>query len=204
MNARTFDLSRRADNRKPLPSWELIKAITDYAVLEQMLPDIDAHITAIETDLEFRDGDDDWYARARGALTAHKICRKHIERRMRQVQPKGPKASPQPSETKTERLKLRNQHEAHVRATAEAKAERQKANLQHDLETRRLATDKRVAQAMHVTSLGNAFMRAAQRVLPAEQFAEILETATNMVEHNARTMVERPKPTESAAAEATA
>lgn len=74
--------------RPPLPTKADLAQITDPQVLRDLLDDLEATTTSIETQLEFDiDGDDDWYARARGALIAHRIAAKMATRRLAALKP---------------------------------------------------------------------------------------------------------------------
>lgn len=73
--------------RPPLPTKAEIAAITNPQALRDLLDDIERTTTSIETQLEFDGlGDDDWYARARGALIAHRITAKMATRRLHALQ----------------------------------------------------------------------------------------------------------------------
>lgn len=79
--------------RHPLPTKAEIQAITDPQDLRDLLDDIERTTTSIETQLEFDElGDDDWYARARGALIAHRITAKMATRRLHVLQSTQPGA----------------------------------------------------------------------------------------------------------------
>lgn len=72
--------------RQPLPNREQIGAIDDIEALHALLADAQASAQKIEVDLEFRsEGDSDWEARARSALTAHRICIGEVNKRIRRL-----------------------------------------------------------------------------------------------------------------------
>ena len=69
--------------RARLPERVEIEAATDMDELLEWRDAAEWGLNKIESDLEFLiDSDDDWRARALAALTAHKICLKHTERRI--------------------------------------------------------------------------------------------------------------------------
>lgn len=74
-----------------LPSAAQIRQIEDVGVLENLRDDVDLAVARIESDLEWREGDDDWANRARGAL-AHfqhrgRVASRQIEKIKASAQP---------------------------------------------------------------------------------------------------------------------
>jgi hypothetical protein len=72
-------------DREPLPTKDQIAAISDLAALQGLRDDIEARVVRMETDLEYREDDDDWVNRASAALAIHKFTIRLIDRRMAQV-----------------------------------------------------------------------------------------------------------------------
>ncbi len=184
---RTFDLddggARFVDERKPrLPTRQEIDAMTDVAALESLDERVATEMAKIETDLEFRDGTDEWRARARSALTAHRICRDNVARRFRQLRPKKAPVVEDPT-TKLERARLNLERQASAEAAAKARRAVKIDAGKRAVEIQRIAQQKRAVQAIHATSLGHAFLHNALSILPPETFAYILRRATEAVEH---------------------
>lgn len=71
--------------RPPVPSKEEIRALTDLQELQRLEEELSLSIARMETDLEFEAGDEEWAARARGALAVHKIARDRIRKRHRDL-----------------------------------------------------------------------------------------------------------------------
>lgn len=70
------------EEKDRLPTRQQIDAIADITALEDMHEEIDRRCTRIETDLDFRDGTDDWENRAVAALAMHRHTRHLILRRI--------------------------------------------------------------------------------------------------------------------------
>lgn len=145
-----------------------IDAIEHEADLRLLLDSLDAECTKIETDLEFRPGDDDWHARARGALTAFQIARKRVGRRLNGMRPKAARA-PDTGAKAQRRLAAAQLMTAQAR-NAEAKTERVLASRQKENEA-----------LVRQHSLSLKFMKHARRMLAPESFEEILEAASDEV-----------------------
>lgn len=77
-----------------LPNKEQIAAIDDIKALGDIRDEVDRAIARIETDLEYSDRDDDWYARAKNALALHKYVGTMIDRRLRELQPRKKASAP--------------------------------------------------------------------------------------------------------------
>lgn len=65
-----------------LPTREQINQISDIQALEDMREDVERRIFQIESDLDFRDGTEEWEGRALGALSIHRYTAKAISRRI--------------------------------------------------------------------------------------------------------------------------
>lgn len=153
--------------REQLPTRDQIFAISDKDALFELRDRVEWNRKKIETDLEFGDGDDDWAARARTALTAHKICHGNIERRLQQITKQAqPAPGPSKSETKTARHLA-----AAERAQQEAEARRAKA------EQAKVAQQERVAAILERTSWLSYFHKAAVRMLDAETLEKLIDAA---------------------------
>lgn len=73
------------NGRELLPTKEQIAAIDDLEAVEFLRDEVIEHIRQIEVDLEFRtdeNADEEWERRARGALTAHRICLGNLNHRL--------------------------------------------------------------------------------------------------------------------------
>lgn len=161
---------RPRPERKPLPTKEQILAINDIPALEAIEVELDRVAKKIEVDLEFEVGDEDWDGRARGALTAHRICLGQVQRRIGALR-RGERKGPAPGSPEYVTAKAQK---------ALANAERQRA----------LADANRAAGENHKTKLAQSrldlmertafqghFLLAAQRLLPADLLAQITEAA---------------------------
>lgn len=65
-----------------LPTREQINQISDIQALEDMRDDVERRMFQIESDLDFRDGTEEWEGRALGALSIHRYTAKVISRRI--------------------------------------------------------------------------------------------------------------------------
>lgn len=86
--------------REPLPTKAQINAIDDLPALYGLKDKVELEITRMETDLEFRDDDDEWAKRARHALALHRFVDRMLYRRIGILKGKSPKAgvSPRPQD----------------------------------------------------------------------------------------------------------
>lgn len=178
----------RPGERKLLPNREQIDAITDLDWLVQFQDDLLVQLTKIETDLEFRPGDEEWAARARGALTAHQICRKHVERRIRQLE-RGQKRAPPPGPANLEeKLRLKElkrvAHERHQEEVQRAKLARNQKKAELQRQFQEIQSQKKnniiriqIAETIKRANLAGHFMSAAKVRLDADVFHELIEAA---------------------------
>lgn len=160
---------RPRPKREPLPSKEQIAAIADIAALEAMEAEVERRAKKIEVDLEFEVGDEEWDARARGALTAHRICLGHVQKRLRF-------------------LRGREKPEAVTSVEAiQAKADKARANADKQralADATSAARDAKKAKLhsaridlIERTTFQGFFMRSAAKLLDAETYDRIMEHA---------------------------
>lgn len=176
--------------RPSLPTREQIEAITDIPALVEIEQEVERRAEKITVDLEMQVGDDDWDARARSALTAHRICLKSIRKRLNRL--RGVNKPPQ-VEADTARMERKVQKATALATVKSSEAERAraKADQQHALAVRdQLALLKRTSFHMH-------FHNVARRILTAEQFEEI-EAHARVAALSAATLIE-PQPESDAA-----
>jgi hypothetical protein len=169
----------RAD-RHPLPTREQIEAITDIEGLRQVRDDVFARKSSIETQLEFADGDEDWERRAMGALTAHRICIGHLDKRIHRLV-KGPgTATPKPDPEKKAR-----KHQAHAaRLLAEAEAKDSRVMLQRE------KTRTEIARALEATKVSAAMQQAMREVLDNDAYSRVMMRTWEIHESRVTKIVE--------------
>lgn len=80
--------------REPLPTKEQIFAICSVDVLGDIRDNVQQAILAIESQLEFLDGSDEWAKRAVRALALHRFVDRQIIRRMSQLEERSVKHVP--------------------------------------------------------------------------------------------------------------
>lgn len=162
---------RREWGRERLPSREMIDAIDDIPSLQGMLDDLDQRIKHIEVDLEFEVGDDDWDRRARGALSAHRICFGHVSRRLKHLQArvKPDKSNPDFISAKAEKARASAERQAALAAAAKAAKEDRQVALQQARLT-----------LVEQTTFQSFFLRAAARLLDPETFDRVTAAAQKM------------------------
>lgn len=160
--------------RKPLPSRDEIRRMNDAGALDALLADVERTAVKIEVDLEMEIGDDDWDCRARAALTAHRLCARHIRERLGFLS-RGQGVARAVAQQEHEREKLRLRIERDARTAARVVAE----NAARAAKTERVREGAKIERAklLRDTSLGVQFMRAAQERLDADVFAALLEAA---------------------------
>jgi hypothetical protein len=155
--------------REPLPTKEQIAAIADVPALEALEAEVDKRAKKIEVDLEFEVGDDEWDGRARGALTAHRICLGHVRKRLHWLRTREKPETVTTSEVlaaKAEKARANAEKQKAFAAATEA----QRANKVAKLQAARLDLIDR-------TTFQGHFMRAAAKVLDAETYDRILAMA---------------------------
>jgi hypothetical protein len=80
-------------SRVILPTKAQICAIADLGALERLRDDVEQSIVKMETDLEFRAGDDSWITRATAALALHRYTERLVCRRISELKAATSKAS---------------------------------------------------------------------------------------------------------------
>ena len=161
--------------RKQLPNKDQIDSISDIVALEELRESVDWHKNQIETQLEFGDGDDDWFSRAMSALTAHKICLGHLDRRIRQMT-KGLTKPVQVEHVANVHAKKAEKHTAHAeRLKAEAMAKQNKA-AQTNAESK-----AKIAKAVEDAHFLGCVLKALQGEVDPERFSRIMDRATEML-----------------------
>lgn len=168
---------------RQFPTAEQVAAIDDVQSLQAIQAEIDARARKIEVDLEYGDGDDDWAARARGALGYARSSLGHIERRIKKLT-----RSEQSAEDRDYYLEKKGAkaavHEARE-AAMRAEAEKKKASL---------ALAREETRRMRVTMLDTAmlqghFVAVAARELDADTFARIMNAALKQQNHTLRVTI---------------
>lgn len=195
----------RSGERKLLPNREQIDAIVDLEWLTQFQDDLLIQTTKIETDLEFRPGDEDWAARARGALTAHQICRKHVERRIRQLERGQKKASARGPANLEEKLRLKElraiAHEKHQEEARQNKLARAQKNAEVNRKIREAYEQKKnntiriqIAETIKRANFAGHFMKAARAKCAPELFQELLDAAMESQQSAIAEMIRQDAP----------
>lgn len=152
---------------------EEIRAITDPAEITALIDELRTNVAQIETQLEWREGDDAWEARAIGALGMQRSALGEAIRQERRV---------------TGKTAEHQKAEADNRLAKALKKEAAAARHMLDMEERKLRHAKRRAElgerAMNVieqTSRDAAFRRAARKMLDSDTFDAIEAAADKQV-----------------------
>lgn len=165
---------RPPPKRVPLPTKEQINAITDIPALDEMEQEIERRAEKITVDLEMEAGDENWDARARSALTAHRICLKNIRTRLHRLR-RGDKPIQVEADAKRMEQKLQKAQALSAVKTAEAERAAAKAEkAQAGAEQQRLAMIRSTSFHMH-------FFRAARDTLERDVFLKIEAIANKRV-----------------------
>lgn len=166
-------MSREAFKHERLPTKQEIQACEDIQFLERTIAKIADNVIKIETDLEWKDGDDEWYDRARGALVANKICAKNCRQRIGQLKNNGGRKGTdhlQPS-NKAERMSAAASKIAAQTAQALAATEREKVR------------DRvRFAKIIEHTQYGHVFMEMARGALDNDTYSRLHKLTSEEVE----------------------
>jgi hypothetical protein len=150
--------------RAQLPSREQIEGIRAIGALETLLQDVVEDRLKIETDLEFRPGDEDWEHRARSALKAHRITEHNIRRQISRLNPKGKDQEPSP-EKALARAQSRTAHELAAQAAAARKVAAAEAMRTTAVRSLRVAVER--------ANIATHFVQAALETLPPEDYARL-------------------------------
>jgi len=155
--------------REPLPTKEQIIAISDIPALEAMEAEVEKRAKKIEVDLEFEVGDEEWDGRARGALTAHRICLGQIRKRLHWLRMRDKPETVTTVEViaaKADKARANAEKQLALAAATQAAKENKLAKLQ----MQRLDLINRV-------SLQAYFIRAAAKILDAETYDRVMASA---------------------------
>lgn len=158
--------------RAPLPTKEQIESITDVQALVEIEQEVERRAEKITVDLEMEVGDEDWDARARSALTAHRICLKAVRKQLHKLRT-GSNAKPPQIEVDHARLERKVQKAAALATVKSKEAERAQAKAEKvraAIIGQQLALIRRTSFHMH-------FYEAARATLTPEQFADLSERA---------------------------
>lgn len=163
--------------REPLPDRRAISAMSDLGSVLVLEDSVMAAATQIETDLEFRDGDDEWERRARGALTAHNICLKNIRKRIHALRGKG--GGPDPTVVAAEHTARADVNAAMAAQAREANEKRRLALEQKKLAVAamRETTIRKFYRIVEESDFGSAFIDEARDSLSIEAFAALIDGA---------------------------
>lgn len=167
--------------RQPAPTKDQIDAIADVQVLRDMDDAAAETITKIETDLEFGDGDDSWAARARGALSAYKVARSRIGKRIHRLTG-GPAQNLQAqADLNAAKAARQDAHARLMEQQAQARQDRQEnariAAERHKVEQRE-KTERHRLSTLERLSWTGAFYQAAKDTLDADTVQRLIEAAT--------------------------
>lgn len=155
--------------REPLPTKEQIVAISDIPALEAMEAEVEKRAKKIEVDLEFEVGDEEWDGRARGALTAHRICLGQIRKRLHWLRMRDKPETVTTVEViaaKADKARANAEKQKALAAATIAAKENKLAKLQ----MQRLDVINRI-------SLQAYFIRAAAKILDAETYDRVMASA---------------------------
>lgn len=138
--------------------------------LEEYQLHVEGKIESIKTSLEYDDGDDDWYGRAKGALTVHNICLKKLKRVFHESTVLSQKAL-KAQKSRNKALKVGKEVEQKVDAELH-QAMRLKSQALAVEKTKFNAIAQRVALIDRV-SYNLIFNQICRKKLPEELFKEI-------------------------------
>lgn len=165
--------------RAPLPTKKQIEAIADIPALVEIEQEVERRAEKITVDLEMEVGDEDWDARARGALTAHRICLKAIRKRLHRLRVGG---KPTQAETDDARLEKKVQKAEALASVKSSEAERKRAKAAQAsaaVLAQQLALIKRTSFFMHFHAAAcEALQRDQLRAIEAAAGAALLESIT--------------------------
>ena len=169
------------NERIRLYSKEELNEITDAEHLNSYIDEVEAAVTKIETDLEFADGDDDWFRRAKAALMAHRISLRLARRRHHRLVSRPAPVSPS---TKAERL-----------AASSAK-------IQAEAVLRKVAQNKKQVEAQKIArgvlervNFGHVFMHIVKRNMSEKDYEFLLnETYAEISARAEQILIKQPEP----------
>lgn len=177
---------RPRPERKPLPSKEQIHAITDIPALEALQEEIGKVAAKIEVDLDYEVGDEDWDARARGALAAHRICMGHIGRHLEHLR----KAQrPRPAKDTPDYLDAKARKREAGADKQRALAEASKAAKEH----KQVKLAEARLELIDRTTFQGFFMRSASKLLTPEMYDRILADAQLRHANACRSQITLPR-----------
>lgn len=163
-----------------IPTKEQVQAIKDIPALQRLQDDIERSIAKIEVDLDFKEGDDEWHARARGALAVHQVGLNRIKQRIRQLTKKPDDKFDQFVEmktAKTERIAASAERTKAFAARVAAEDERKRIKL----EERKVRAQENMYNLLKRTSFLSRFYISAAKILPANLLEMVVKEATDTV-----------------------
>ena len=158
---------------KTIPSREEIRAMS-AAELNDLHDELEAKIISIRTSLEYDDGDDDWYSRAKGALTVHSIAMAEVQKCL--IKFKNPKKNAH------DEMSMRQQELAIQKRAQEIEItkENNKVRLiqqETALKKAEFHTIQKNADLIKRTSYLHVFFRTCREELPEELFEKLTTIA---------------------------
>lgn len=159
------------NERIALPNKDEILAMNNLADLRDFEAELEQTISKIQVDLDYVGGDDNWYARARTALSYHNTCLKRIRQQIYYVS-KG-KSVPDAmakEETKVAKIEAKNKHKELVKSQQELSNEKKAI----DLENRKLNLIEKLSY-LHI------FKRTAKMFLLPEDYQKVCDEADRAI-----------------------
>lgn len=176
--------------RKLLPSTEEIKQMTleDLQLLEE---EVDVNIAQIQVNLEYGEGDDDWYGRAKGALTAHEICRSAVRKAINKL------GGNEYHNLKHQRIMEKNQQRTQRIELQTKLTQEKRENQKLELEKQKIASQNKAQKAtlqkqefINKLSYMHIFHSICYKMLSADQFMELSQLSQEKHQEKIRIEVE--------------
>lgn len=172
----------RNKERKLLPNAEVIKQMS-LEDLQRLEEEVDINIAQIQVELEYGEGDDEWYARAKGALTAHEICRglarktinglggnKYHNLKHQRIIEK--------NQQRMQRIELQTKLTQDKQESRKLELEKQKIAAQNKIVVANLQKQSFIEKLSYM----HIFHSVCHKMLPRDQFAELSEMAKSKQE----------------------
>jgi len=152
-----------------IPTKEQIDATSDLEALAGWQQDIEIIIEKIKVDLEFSGKDDDWYNRARNALSYHAIALKRITTRIYKLTKKTNGDVHQAIQNKEAKAHKKEAHAKQIEKLNEQK--------RIDAERRKLTLQEETMKFLARTSQASIFRKMAAKILDNDIFSRIEQLA---------------------------
>ncbi len=178
--------------RKLLPSTEEIKQMS-LEDLQRLEEEVEVQITQIQVNLEYGEGDDDWYGRAKGALTAHEICRGTIRKTINSLGGNEyhnlkHQRIMEKNQQKTQRIELQTKLTIEKRENQRLELERQKIAA----DNKKVKSDNQKQAFIEKLSYMHIFHNICHKILPQEQFMKLSEMAQDKQEERIKQEITHP------------